>query len=60
MASAVPELAQNFSMMPLAIAKFLAKTAGVLSDMRDTQLTKQDQLARSGLYYLLKLGRAGQ
>jgi hypothetical protein len=53
MASAVPELA-------LAIAKFLAKTAGVLSDMRDTQLTKQDQLARSGLYYLLKLGRAGQ
>jgi hypothetical protein len=58
-AKAVPELAVNFSTMPahFAIAKFLARTAGVLADMRDLQISTQDQLARSGLYYLLKLRR---
>jgi hypothetical protein len=57
-AKAVPELALNFSTMPahLAIAKFMAKAAGVLAVIRDSQISTQDQLARSGLHYLLKLG----
>jgi hypothetical protein len=38
-AKAVPELALNFSTMPahLAIAKFMAKAAGVLADIRDSK-----------------------
>jgi hypothetical protein len=40
----------------LAIAKFMAKAAGVLAVIRDSQISTQDQLARSGLHYLLKLG----
>jgi len=61
-AKAVPELALNFSTMPakLAIAKFLATAAGVLADMRDSEISTQDQLTRSGLYYLLKLRDAGR
>jgi hypothetical protein len=57
MSKAMPELAVNFLTMPphLAIAKFLAKTAEVLADMRESQLATQDQLAKSGLHYLLKL-----
>jgi hypothetical protein len=56
-AKAVPELAVNLAAIPanLAIAKFLAKIAVVLSQARDEQIAKEDQVAKTGLYYLLKL-----
>jgi len=56
-ATAVPELAINLAAMPahLAIAKFLSKIAVVLAEARDEQISKEDQVAKTGLYYLLKL-----
>ena len=61
-AKAVPELAANFLTMPrsLAIAKFLGNAASVLGDTRDSQLSREQQTTRSGLYYLLKLRKAGK
>lgn len=60
LAKATPELAANFATLPLglAIAKVLSKIAGVLTDMRDDQLSREKQVATTGLYYLLKLKAA--
>jgi hypothetical protein len=57
-----PELAANFATLPthLALTKCLPKIAGVLADVRYEQVPKNDQLARTGLYYLLKLKSASR
>ena|ERR1700694_2904904 len=54
-----PELATNFATMPkgIALAKVLGAIAQVLADVRDEELDKEGRLARSGIYYLLKLQR---
>jgi len=36
----------------------LDQIAGVLADVRDQQITTQDQIAKTGLYYLLKIRTA--
>jgi hypothetical protein len=56
LAKSTPELASNFFTLPtsMALAKVLAKVAGALCDIRDERLTGEEQLARSGLNYLLK------
>ena len=46
--------------MNLAIAQLLAKVAGTLADIRDEKLSTEDQIAKSGLYYLLKIKDAGE
>jgi hypothetical protein len=58
-AKEAPELISNFFTMPtsMAVAKVLAKVAGVLADVRDEQREGEEQVARSGLNYLLKLRR---
>jgi hypothetical protein len=60
LARAAPELATNFATMPkgIALAKLLGAIAKVLADVRDEQLDKENKLARSGIYYLLKLRRS--
>jgi hypothetical protein len=57
LAKAAPQLATNFATMPknIALAHLLGQVAGALADLRDEQLDKERKLARSGLYYLLKL-----
>jgi hypothetical protein len=52
-----PELVSGFFTLPksMALANALIKVAGVLSDIRDDQLTGEEQVARSGLNYLLRL-----
>jgi hypothetical protein len=59
LARAAPELAANFATMPkgIALAKLLGALAQVLGDVRDEKLDKEGRLARSGIYYLLKLRR---
>ena len=61
LAKDAPELAANFATMPmnLAIAKLLAKIAGTLADVRDEQSSTEEKIAKSGLYYLLKLRELG-
>lgn len=56
-AQSAPELISNFFTLPtsMALAKLLARIAGVLSDIRDEQRTGEEQIARSGLNYLLRL-----
>lgn len=56
-AKVFPELALNLATMPahLALAKFLSKIAGVLAEARDEQLSTKEKIAKTGLYYLLKL-----
>jgi hypothetical protein len=60
LARAAPELATNFATMPksTALAKLLGEIAKTLADVRDEQLDKERKLARTGLYYLLKLRRS--
>jgi hypothetical protein len=41
----------------IALAKVLGAIAQVLADVRDEELDKEGRLARSGIYYLLKLQR---
>ena len=62
LAKAAPELAANFATLPvgLAIAKVLSKIAGVFADVRDEQLSREKQVASTGLYFLLKLKGAAQ
>ena len=57
LAKEAPELAANFAKYrtPVALAKLLARFAETLRDVRDEQLSTEDQIARSGLYYLLKV-----
>jgi hypothetical protein len=57
-----PELAANFATLPvgLAIATVLAKIVGVLAGVRDEQLSREKQVASTGLYYLLKLKAAAR
>ncbi|MGO8732983.1 MAG: hypothetical protein ACLQVM_09320 [Terriglobia bacterium] len=59
LAKSAPELISNFFTLPtsMALAKVLARVAGVLSDIRDEQRAGEDQVLRSGLNYLLKLRR---
>jgi hypothetical protein len=59
LAKCAPELISNFFTLPasMALAKVLAKATGVLSDIRDEQRTGEEQVARSGLNYLLRLRR---
>ena len=47
LARSAPELATNFAAMPvhIALAKSLAKIVGVLADVRDEQVSTQDQIA---------------
>jgi hypothetical protein len=54
---AIPELAFNCMTMPknIAFAKFFGSLAKALVDVRDKQVDKENQMARSGLYFLLKL-----
>ncbi len=39
----------------IAFAKFFGSLAKALVDVRDKQVDKENQMARSGLYFLLKL-----
>ena len=57
LAKEAPELAANFAKYrtPVALAKLIARFAETLRDVRDEQLSAHDQIARSGLYYLLKV-----
>jgi hypothetical protein len=57
LAQSAPELISNFFTLPMsmALAKVLARVAGVLPDIRDEQRVGEDQIARSGLNYLLKI-----
>ena len=59
LAKETPELISNFFALPtsMALAKVFAKLAGVLADVRDEQRAGEEQIARSGLNYLLKLRR---
>jgi len=56
LAKDAPELVSAFTSMPmhLAVAKLLAKLAGVLADYRGDQKTT-DKLTQNGLYYLLRV-----
>jgi hypothetical protein len=60
LARAAPELATNFATMPksIALAKALGAIANALADVRDEQLDRENRLARSGIYYLLKLRKS--
>lgn len=57
LAKSAPELASNFISMPkhLAIAHLLAKVASALADLQDERRTRESEMIRSGLYYLLKV-----
>jgi hypothetical protein len=59
LAKDAPELISNFFTLPtsMAVAKVLATVAGVLADVRDEQRQGEEQIARSGLNYLLKIRR---
>lgn len=61
-AKSAPELVSNFLTMPLstALAKLLVEVVGLLRDYRDEQLAGQEQIAASGLNYLLKLKKQGE
>jgi hypothetical protein len=61
LAKDAPEIAASFFTMPLhlAVAKLLAKLAGTLGDIRDDQVSKENLVTKSGLYYLLKLKGRG-
>jgi hypothetical protein len=58
-AKKTPELITNFATMPknLAVAKVLGALVSALADVRDDQIDKDQKLARSGLYYLLRIRR---
>ena len=60
LARAAPELVTNFATMPksIALAKVLGALAKTLADVRDEQLDKENRLARSSIYYLLKLRKS--
>jgi hypothetical protein len=57
---AVPEIAGAFATMPwnLAIATSLTRIAGLLADVRDSQLEREGIRKRGGFHYLLKIGDA--
>jgi hypothetical protein len=57
---AAPELATNFATVPksIALVKVLGTLAKALADVRDEQLDKENMLARSVIYYLLKLRKS--
>lgn len=59
LAMAAPEIAGAFATMPtnVAVATTLAKAAGILADLRDTQLERNGLQKRGGFHYLLKLDR---
>ncbi len=57
LAKSGPELVSNFFTLPtnIALAKLLAKFTGILADVRQDQIERDDRVSRSGLGYLLKL-----
>ena len=61
LARSAPELLTNFATMPknIALAKAIGAIAKALADVRDEQLDRENRLARSGIYYLLKLHGGG-
>jgi hypothetical protein len=61
LARSAPELLTNFATMPknVALAKAIGAIAKALADVRDEQLDRENRLARSGIYYLLKLHGGG-
>jgi hypothetical protein len=57
LAVAAPEIVGAFSVMPtnMAFAAALAKTVGILADVRDIQLEREGLSKRAGFHYLLKV-----
>ena len=55
-------MAGAFATMPLnlAVATGLAKTLGILADIRDSQLEREGIAKRGGFHYLLKIDKLGR
>lgn len=58
-AKAAPQLAMNFFTLPreMALAQLIASLAGLLSQVRDDQVSAERDVMRSGLNFLLKLNK---